>query len=263
MVERGLGAALLALSLLTSCGGTTVHEPVRVAPVAAPNGTSASAAAATGGVLCDRVIDDFSSSAVGEFPAGWRTREEDEMPFATERRIFVVEQEEERRVVHARYSERALTIGRPVQDWDLSDYPYLQWQWKAVTLPERGAETEGDRNDSAAAVYAIWHLGFPMMVRGIKYSWSSTLPIGTHASKRLGYDQLLIVETGRKHVGTWQTVRVNVRDHAASFFGANVGAPDLIAVFSDADDTESSAEAYFADFRLCRPGPSAARAPGH
>jgi hypothetical protein len=175
------------------------------------------------------------------------------MPLATSSRAYVVEQEGEGRVVHARFREKPLTIGTPVKDWDLERYPILEWRWRAVTLPTGGDETNSDTNDSAAAVYAVWHLGFPMMVRGIKYSWSTSLPIGVHASKRLGYDQLLIVETGQERLGTWQRVQVNVAEHAARFFkGTEVGAPDIVALFTDADDTQSDSEAYFDEFRLCR-----------
>jgi hypothetical protein len=81
------------------------------------------------------------------------------------------------------------------------------------------------------------------------------LPVGTRSSKRLGYDQMLVVESGQDRVGSWQTVRVDVRAHYRAFFGRDDSAsPTGIAVMTDADATASHAEAYYADFRLCRVG---------
>ena len=67
-------------------------------------------------LICDRLIDDFSGSRVGAFPRGWRTRDEDEMPEARAKRMYVVERERERKVLHARYRDTAITIGRLVRD---------------------------------------------------------------------------------------------------------------------------------------------------
>ena len=204
-------------------------------------------------LICDRLIDDFSGSRVGAFPRGWRTRDEDEMPEARAKRMYVVERERQRKVLHARYRDTAITIGRLVRDWDLRRYPVLSWEWKATELPRGGDERESSRNDSAAAVYAIWDIGFPFYVNGIKYAWSSTLDVGRHISKRLGHDHVLVEQSGSARLDQWQKVYVNVRDHRKRFFGRDAASPpDGIALLTDADATESGAEAYYANFRLCR-----------
>jgi hypothetical protein len=204
-------------------------------------------------VVCDRVVEDFGNSSPGAFPQGWRARDEDDTAYARTSRTFVVEEHGGRNVLHATFRGRTVTIGRPVGDWDIDRYPILEWRWRVVSIPEGADERDPKRNDSAAAVYAIWDVGFPMMVRGLKYAWSSSVPIGTRASKRLGYDHLVVVDSGPSRLGRWQTVRVDVRSDAArAFKKRNLGAPDGIAVFTDADATRSAAEVYYADFKLCR-----------
>jgi hypothetical protein len=177
-----------------------------------------------------------------------------------ERSLYVVEEQSGRRVLHAKFLRETVTLALVVEHWNLDVHPILQWQWKAVSLPVGGKETDSSANDTGAAVYAIWRVGFPFQLRGIKYAWSSTLPVGTHSSKRLGYDQMLVVESGQKHVGSWQTERVNVRAHYRELFGRDdAPSPTGIAVMTDADATSSQAEAYYADFRLCRIEPASSR----
>ena len=252
-------AATCAALSLPACGGSTIHQPIAVQSSTDGPTTSGAAAAASKRVICDRLVEDFSATPIGEFPVGWRTRAAGEMPFATAKKIYTVEREQGRSVLHGVFTEKPITIGRLVQDWDLEEYPIVEWQWKAIRLPEGGDETRSEVNDAGAAVYAIWDVGFPMMIRGIKYSWSTTLPVGTHASKRLGYDQLLVMESGEANLGQWQTVRVDVLENSKQFFGWDeANAPDGLALYTDAGDTQSTAEAFWADFKLCRIEESAA-----
>ncbi|HEX9620678.1 MAG TPA: DUF3047 domain-containing protein [Polyangiaceae bacterium] len=220
------------------------------------NRAAAAEAKAAPRIVCDRVVEDFSSTPAGAFPVGWRTRDADEMPEAKQRGLYVVEEREGRKVLHAKYRERAITIGKKIPSWNLEQYPFLEWEWRVEVLPERGNERDSSTNDSAAGVYVIWDVGFPFHVDGIKYAWSTTLPTGSRLSRRLGHDQLLVMESGRDHRATWRKVRVDVRDHHARFFGRETPrSPDGIALLTDADATSSAAEAYYANFRLCRTAP--------
>jgi len=216
--------------------------------VAAPPATPAK-------VVCDRVLEDFSASKVGAFPTGWRSKEASEMSLATASGRFVVEQDGARKVLHATYRDQAITIGKAFDGWDLNQYPVLQFQWKASKLPKGGNEDSMSHNDCAAAVYGFWDIGFPFSVNSIKYSWSSTLKVGTEISKRLGHDFVRVMQSGESGVGQWHTVRIDVRsDYQRLFKTGDLPGPSGIAVLTDADATRSEAEAYYADFRLCRPG---------
>jgi hypothetical protein len=214
---------------------------------------SAQAAPGQDKLVCDRVIDDFTGSKVGAFPAGWRTKDASEMPLAKSKNLYVVEADGKRRVLHAVFRDEAITIGKSVPGWDLEAYPVLQWQWKAITLPNGGNEDSMSANDCAASVYSLWDIGFPFYVDSLKYTWSSTLKVGTDLKKRLGHDYVRVMQSGVAARARWQTVRANVKDDHSRLFGEKEPrAPSGIAVLTDADATESEAEAYYADFRLCR-----------
>ena len=57
---------------------------------------------------------------------------------------------------------------------DLVKYPYLNWKWRANTLPKNGDESIKAKCDAAASIAVILNTSrfFP---KTIKYSWSTTL----------------------------------------------------------------------------------------
>jgi len=206
-------------------------------------------------LVCDRLLEDFSASKVGTFPKGWRTKDASDMALATQDGRFVVEHDGKRKVLHATHRTQAITIGKAFEGWDLNQYPVLQFQWKAIKLPTRGDEDSLSKNDCGASVYGFWDIGFPFSVNSIKYSWSSTLKVGTEISKRLGHDFVRVVQSGNSGIAQWSTVRVDVRADYQRLFKVDAPKPPSgIALLTDADATQSEAEAYYADFRLCRPG---------
>ncbi len=210
-------------------------------------------------IVCDRVLEDFSTTPIGDFPNGWRTRHKEHLSTAIRDKRYVVEQERDRRVLHARYQDFTITIFKQIKNWDLSEYPLLSWSWKAVELPTGADESSLKTNDSGASVYLIWKAGFLMKIKAIKYAWSSRLPLGTWVSRRFGNDQINVIESGLTYQNVWRKAVIDVRDDYRSRFGKKTHNPEAIAIMSDADATASHAEAYYADFCLCRLATPASR----
>ncbi len=207
----------------------------------------------SGELVCDRIVDDFRKSKVGDFPVGWRTKDEDDMPLAKSKQLYVVEKDGKRNVLRARARDEAVTIGKSIKGWDLDAYPVLRWEWKAVELPKGGNEDSLAKNDCAASVYAFWDIGFPFYVDSVKYSWSTSLKVGTELKKRLGHDYVRVMTSGAQSLGQWRTITVDLRaDYLRMFDKERASPPAGIAILTDADATESTAEAYYANFRLCR-----------
>jgi len=234
--------AVIAAGVLAGCGGTTVVPPSQ-APQPSKSDTEK--------LVCDRKVEDFSDNQPGVFPSDWKVRDSGQEELGAE--TYEVVEVEGGRALHGKWQKETVTVGLVIEDWDINRYPVLRYRWKATQLPAGGDETRDDLNDTGAAVYAIWKVGFPMYVRGIKYAWSTTLAEGTRTSKRMKHDQMLVMDSGEAHLGQWRTVEVDVQMHALTFFEekGGVGNPNGIAVMTDADSTGSSAEAYFTDFELC------------
>ena len=157
-----------------------------------------------------------------------------------------------RAVLHARYKEQTVTIGTPTPKWDPFQYPILRWDWKVIKLPDGADETVSARNDTAAAVYVFWKKPPPFVVSDIKYTWSTTLPVGTTNSKRFGNDRLRVVESGPSKLGQWSKVSVNVKADYEAMFSEKFRRPVGIALMTDADRSPNGAEAYFGPFWACK-----------
>lgn len=237
------GLTMCALLLTQGCMGYHTVKSARAEATDEPAGEPE--------LVCDKVIDDFSGVAPGEFPAGWQTPVGSDLELAKKSGNFRVEELDGRRVLRARYQKgAAFTLGRGVDDWDLGSHPIVTWQWKVTRLPKREAEVD---QDVAASVQAVWLVGLPFFVRTLRYTWSAGQRVGTRAEARLGHDQLVVLRSGKAVDGGFRTERIDLREQYRTLFGqSDEKAPAGISIQTGVDDSDAETEAYYARFRLCR-----------
>lgn len=222
VAPRPLIALLLALSLLSLAipGAATAGECV--------------------------ALDDFSSGKIGEFPPDWKPRHESGRP------VYSIAQEGISRYLHAASRGLGVQAGRELA-WNLDVYPILAWSWRPIEFPRDSDERKSKTNDSALAVYAVFP-GSPVSVKSVKYIWSRLVPVGTHLTSSAGNTQVQVLRSGIEQTGQWVEEQTNVRDDYRKYFGVtDVPKPAGIAVLTDSDDTKSSAQGDYANFRVCKP----------
>src|SRR5262245_28587929 len=97
------------------------------------------------------VVDSLSEGVPpGEFPAWWKT-----YPFQKGKAkvVYKVQEENGKRFIRAQ-DDKDISI--PIfKDfgWKLKDYPVLQWNWRALQMPQGAREDDRATNDSACGVY--------------------------------------------------------------------------------------------------------------
>jgi hypothetical protein len=189
-----------------------------------------------------RVIDDFSKSAAGEFPQGWKARKDDA------KSVYKVADDGGKRYLRADAKDLGVQAGKQF-DWDLKEYPVLAWSWRPQEFP-KGADERTKKNDSALAVYAVFpHT--PVSVKSVKYIWSEKVPKGSHIPQSGGNTQGVVLRTGGGD--EWVEERVNVLQDFKKYFKTDeVPKPEGIGVLTDSDDTSSRARGDYARFRVCR-----------
>src|SRR5262245_49782359 len=181
------------------------------------------------------VIDDFSRSKVGEFPADWKPRKD------AGKDAYVVQEEGGKRFLHAHAKNLGIQAAKRVE-WDLNAYPVLAWSWRPVEFPQ-GADEKDGKNDSALAVYMVVPYSRIVGPKAVKYIWSEKVPPGTRLTSNQGLTQVRVLESGTEKKGQWIEARVNARDDYMKYFDEkDVPKPAGIAVLTDADDTKSSAQ---------------------
>ncbi len=191
-------------------------------------------------------VDNFSKGKLGAFPPDWKPRKD------SGREVYSIRETDGLRFLHALSKGLGIQAGRQYE-WDPKTYPVLAWSWRPVAFPPGSDERESKTNDSAVSVYAVFPHS-PASVKSLKYIWSAVVPAGTRLSSSGGLTQVLVIRSGREKKGTWTDERVNVLENYKKFFDeAETPKASGIAVLTDSDDTKSTAEGDYANFRVCKP----------
>jgi hypothetical protein len=192
-------------------------------------------------------IEDFSKAKIGELPGDWKLRKD------SAKDTYRVAEEAGLRFLHA--SSKGLGVQAAKEyTWDLATYPVLVWSWRPVEFPKGGDERESKSNDSALAVYMFVPYSQIRGPRAVKYVWSEKVPVGTRLESNMGLTQVRVMRSGASEKnGDWVEERVNVLEDYQKYFNVKEAPkPAGIAVLTDSDDTNSSAQGDYANFRVCR-----------
>jgi hypothetical protein len=191
-------------------------------------------------------VDNFAKGKIGEFPPDWKPRKD------SGREVYSIQEADGLRFLRA--IARGLGIQAAKQyEWDPKAYPVLAWSWRPVEFPKGSDERQSKTNDSAVSVYAVFpHSAWS--VKTLKYIWSAVVPVGARLSSSAGLTQVLVLRSGTEKKGTWTEERVNVFENFKKFFDeTETPKASGIAVLTDSDDTKSTAQGDYANFRVCKP----------
>jgi hypothetical protein len=201
------------------------------------------------------VIEDFEGYAVGEMPNLWKTNKGRSLVAAdlntmTPDHEFRIGAEGTNRFARATmvdYAYRLIRMNGDGFDWRFDDHPVLSWRWRIHEAPAGAREDDRKKNDVAAAVYVLFDRDWLGRPRSIKYTYSSTLPVGT----RVSYGGLKVIVVGSAKdgdLGVWTRLERDVVRDYEEVFGRpfDRSHPIGISLFSDADDVPDGRAA--ADF---------------
>jgi hypothetical protein len=191
-------------------------------------------------------LADLTRDPVGAFPAEWQVRKD------AGKAVYSVQEQDGKRVLHA--AAKGVGIQAALQhEWDLDAYPILAWSWRPVAFPSGADERQSSTNDSVLAVYLLVPYSRIRGPKAVKYIWSERVPVGTPLSSNGGLTQVVVLRSGTDKKGQWVDERVDARADYKRLFGeTQTPKPAGIAVLTDSDDTRSSAEGDYANFRACR-----------
>lgn len=203
----------------------------------------------------DILVEDFESDTVGAIPARWYGLSgRDLVPINPSMReegeYYAVMADDDGQYLKLRTRNESLRLVIPNSstfDWDLTRMPGLSWRWRPVTLPVGADEVR--RDDTAGAIYVTFYFDWLRRPRSIKYTHSTTLPVGTVVDR--GVLQVIVVSTGSVPGNDWVTVKRNVLEDYRRVFGKEPPShPVSIAVWSDSDTTQSESEIDIDDILL-------------
>ena len=202
------------------------------------------------------LVDDFEAYESGGLPTRWKYFDENKevvyvkpQHMRPNERFFVVK-EGRNQFVRAYAKDESVRIIMPAQEglgWDLTTHPRLQWEWRANALPAGADETRSKLNDTGGAVYVVFAMSRILGPKTIKYTYSSTVPVGTVTSYNFGRMKVIVVASGADGFGEWMTINRDVVADYQQVFGGKKPPqhPLSIMLWSDSDNTGDAAEVDF------------------
>jgi hypothetical protein len=122
-------------------------------------------------------------------------------------------------------------------------------------LPAAGDVRESARDDQAAQVYVVFpRWPSPRTASDvIGYVWDSRAPVGTQLTHPKAPNvRIIVVESGRGKLDTWQRYQRNVAEDYAAIFGRPPPRVGKLALMVDSNDTRDEAEALIGELIFSR-----------
>jgi Protein of unknown function (DUF3047) len=220
------------------------------------------------GVILSAELAPFSANAQTLHPAWVR------FSFAkikTETKYSIASVDDKSNVVHAIADGSASALKHPL-DQALSAVPHLKWSWKIGQLPSASDAKHKESDDYAARVYITFaydpQKASPLM-RGeyalakalygdypphsaLTYIVEPQLPVGTIISSPYTSRVKMIVVDSGKPLQVWRNFERNVAADYEKAFGAPPPPVSGIVIMTDADNSQSRAEAWYGPISLTR-----------
>lgn len=216
----------------------------------------------TGGLI----VEDFESDSLGQLPYNWFEQRGVNRPYFYPEEIkndylYQITEEESSMNEVNKFLRFNGVIAKhlnfplhQVTNLNLNNTPILSWKWRIWDLPAGANEGDNKLNDTAASIYIVFKVKRMALVKdvpqSIRYTWSSSLPIGTEISTFFGNQKIVVVGTGEtnKPTGEWLLFSRNLKDDYERLFGEIMPTTPLaILILSDGDSTGDSTKADYDD----------------
>jgi hypothetical protein len=190
-------------------------------------------------------------------PVGWVMDRKKGTPF------LKLEKGSEIYCLHMRSnSESSFGVKRGIRV-DIKGFPYLNWRWKAIQLPDGGDVRKTQTDDQAIQLYvAFTPTGFPAALNTpvVGYLWDNEAPKGwTGRSTQIGGGKLryIVARNNADQLGQWYTEKRNIyEDYRKLFKDLKGGEPPTLThgvqFHINSQNTKSEAEGYICDVYFSR-----------
>lgn len=171
---------------------------------------------------------------------------------------YVIENEGEVKQLVAKSDKSSSGLFYPIK-FNPTKYPYISWRWKVRKFPSKNQVISDitkrswiERDDYAVRLYVIFPTFIFTNTKCIEYIWAEHLPKGAILTSPFFKNiKLIVLQSGNERVDEWTVEERNIVDDYKAAFNrapsANVGA---IALMTDSDNTQSSAEGCYSDIRV-------------
>jgi len=213
-------------------------------------------------------VRSFSGHPEGEaLPPGWQPWTLSRFKRSTAYRLV---NEQGRTVVRARAESSASGLIHPLK-LDPRSYPVLHWHWKVDELIQKADNTQKHLEDSPVRLVVSFDgdlnklsmqdrifsdnvrllTGQQMPYATLMYIWENRAPLDTVIDNRhTSRIKMIVAESGRDRLGTWQEVTRNIIEDYRRAFGEEPGRITAIGIMTDTDNTGDNVHAWYGDIEF-------------
>lgn len=190
-----------------------------------------------------KLMSDFSRGMKKGAPRGWELDDK--------KKPIDIELETDGKDWVIRFKSRSSAFGVYKElDFDIREYPYLNWEWKVTELPRGGDFRYKDKDDQAAQIYvsfgslSIFNKPF---VRAVGYYWSSIAPVGTEGEcPTWSKSRVIVLQSGGEKLGRWVGEKRNVyEDYVRLFDDKDPSDVSALRLYTNSQHTETGSEVFF------------------
>ena len=187
-------------------------------------------------------VSNFNGLKEGAAPSEWSIKE-----WKGKADVQIV-RDETGNVIRLRSDKTSTALYKKIE-FNIKDYPFLNWRWKTTKIPAGGDVRKKDTDDQAAQIYVIFPK-FPSQInsRMLGYIWDTNAPVGSEVtSAKLSTTRYIVLKSGAGEIGKWFAEKRNIYEDYKRLFNEEPPTVGSIALMIDSDDTKTSAESFFGD----------------
>ena len=190
----------------------------------------------------DRLIIDSFSNGVDEkgIPLEWELNEKEGIP------IIKLEKEEDAYVLHFVSEKSSFGLTKKI-NIDIKEYPYINFRWKVIELPENGDFRKKETDDQAAQLYVAFGR-FRFTAKIVGYLWENKVPqLTTGVGPAWSKIRIIVLQSGVEKTGQWIYEKRNIYNDYKDLFEKEPPNAKLISLYINSQHTKSKAESYFGE----------------
>jgi hypothetical protein len=133
--------------------------------------------------------------------------------------------------------------------FDIRQYPYLSWWWKAGQLPKGGDIRKRETDDQAGQIFVIFPR-FPSLVnfRSMGYVWDTQAPKGlTGTSPAYSKAKYVVLQSGTEKLNQWVFDSRNVYEDYKKYLQEDPPPVGAVLIYINSQHTQTSAEICYAE----------------
>lgn len=135
---------------------------------------------------------------------------------------------------------------------DLNKTPKLSWRWRVHQVYAGLNEHEKSGDDFPARVYVVRDGGWAIWrTRALVYVWSNgETDASDWPSPHASQVHVIPLHKGTRRVGRWEEEQRDIREDFKKYLEMDIDRIDGVALMTDCDDSQGSAQSEYGDIRL-------------